>query len=54
MVENVYNSLEGTKYAIPSELIPRHPEDGTELTPWIRLPGFLGKDQISNIWNSIE
>lgn len=41
MVDKMYASLEGGKTSIPSELVPRDPEDGTELQPWVRHPGFL-------------
>lgn len=34
MVDKMYASMEGGKTAIPDELIPRDPEDGTELMPW--------------------
>lgn len=45
MVYKMFDSLKGGKTAIPTELIPRDPEDGTELMPWVRHPGFLEKSK---------
>lgn len=43
MAENMYNHISEDGLRIPTELIPRDPEDGTPLMPWLRHPGFLEK-----------
>ena len=54
MVEKMYQSLEGQKYAIPSELLPRDPEDGMMLTPWTRHPGFQERTKYNDQYRMIR
>lgn len=54
MVEKMFASLKGGKTAIPSELIPRDPEDGAELMPWVRHPGFLEKTAYHEAYRKIR
>lgn len=44
-IDNMYAHLSQDGTWLDSEFLPRDPEDGTPLMPWVRHPGFLEKSK---------
>lgn len=54
MIEKMYEALSDDGLTIPSELIPRDPEDGAPLIPWLRHPGFLEGSRYEDAYRRIR
>lgn len=54
MVERMLASIPEGGTAIASETIPRDPNTGRELMPWIRHPGFLEKTKYNYEYTKIQ
>ncbi|WP_287940716.1 hypothetical protein [Faecalibaculum rodentium] len=54
MVDEMYAHLTEGGTWLPDEYIPRDPEDGKSLMPWVRHPGFLEKSMYNRQYEMIR
>lgn len=54
MVDEMYAHLTEGGTWLPDEYIPRDPEDGKPLMPWVRHPGFLEKSMYNRQYEMIR